>query len=76
MPGPVASPWSELPARTAIFDAGPVETRVLAGTARPAGFTARGPVLVQLPTTTIVVPPEWNLAVATHGSFVLTKEAA
>jgi N-methylhydantoinase A len=74
--GPLAAGSSELPSRSAVFDAGPVETRVLAGAALPAGFTASGPVLVQLPTTTIVVPPAWNLAVATHGSFVLTKEAA
>jgi N-methylhydantoinase A len=73
---PTVSGEQDLAARLAVFDGEAIDTRVVAGTALAAGFAASGPVLVQLPTTTIVVPPLWRLDVAKHGSFVLTKEAA
>jgi len=62
--------------RRAVFQDGAVDTPILAGAQLPAGYHCPGPVLVQLPTTTIVVPPGWRLEVSDHGNYVLTKEAA
>ena len=36
-----------------------------------AGARLAGPALVELPLTTVVVPPEWRLETDRHGSFVL-----
>jgi N-methylhydantoinase A len=53
----------------------PRDTPVLEGEHLPAGSGVRGPAIVELPTTTVVVYPDWTLAVNEHGDFVMSREA-
>ena len=38
-----------------------------------AASTVRGPAIVELPTTTVVVYPDWVLDVNEHGDFVMSR---
>jgi N-methylhydantoinase A len=60
--------------RPAVFDGRTVDTPVVSRDDLIPGESVAGPVLVQLPTTTIVVPPRWTLQITDHGSFILSKE--
>ncbi len=61
--------------RRAVFPGhGPVETATYRGEEVSAGWSASGPVLIQQPITTIVVPPGWHVQVSDHGSYLITKE--
>jgi N-methylhydantoinase A len=60
--------------REAVFDGRTIDTPVLGRDDLIPGKSIAGPVLVQLPTTTIVVPPRWTLQITEHGSFILSKE--
>jgi N-methylhydantoinase A len=39
------------------------------------GHELEGPALVELPTTTVVVYPDWSLTVTESGAFMLTRAA-
>jgi N-methylhydantoinase A len=52
----------------------PHDTPVLEGEHLPAGSGVRGPAIVELPTTTVVVYPDWTLAVNEHGDFVMSRK--
>jgi N-methylhydantoinase A/oxoprolinase/acetone carboxylase beta subunit len=41
-----------------------------------AGDRVQGPAIVELPTTTIVVYPEWSCEVLPSGAFMLEHEEA
>ena len=47
------------------------DTKIYAGQALEPGMTVRGPVVVELPTTTIVVFPGHTLKVSTYGDFYI-----
>jgi N-methylhydantoinase A len=49
------------------------EVDVLDGLALPAGAHAAGPLLVELPTTTLFVPEPYELLVTAGGDFLLTE---
>ncbi|MFI5038362.1 MAG: hydantoinase/oxoprolinase family protein [Solirubrobacterales bacterium] len=51
----------------------PVDSPVLEGEHLSAGVSVRGPAIVELPTTTVVVYPEWVLDVNEHGDFVMSR---
>lgn len=60
--------------RAAVFEGRIVETPVLRPDDLSPGTSTPGPLLVQLATTTIVVPPRWTLRYTERGSFILSKE--
>jgi N-methylhydantoinase A len=60
--------------RPAVFDGATVDTPVLGRDDLTPGASTAGPLLVQLATTTIVVPPRWSLQFTHRGSFILSKE--
>ncbi|AQT78784.1 hypothetical protein B1R94_05225 [Mycolicibacterium litorale] len=60
--------------RAAVFDGRIVDTPVLRPDDLCPGTSTPGPLLVQLATTTIVVPPRWALQYTERGSFILSKE--
>ncbi|MCV7226162.1 hydantoinase/oxoprolinase family protein [Mycolicibacterium komossense] len=60
--------------RAAVFDDHTVDTPVLDRGDLTPGQSTAGPLLVQLATTTIVVPPRWTLQISDRGSFILSKE--
>jgi len=47
------------------------DTNIYAGQALEPGMTVRGPAVVELPTTTIVVFPGHTLKVSTYGDFYI-----
>ncbi|MBS1678700.1 MAG: hydantoinase/oxoprolinase family protein [Actinobacteria bacterium] len=49
-----------------------IDTPVLRGEP-PAGRTATGPVIFELPEATLVLPPGWNAEVDPHGTIVATR---
>ncbi|MCW3063241.1 MAG: N-methylhydantoinase A/acetone carboxylase, beta subunit [Solirubrobacterales bacterium] len=63
------------PTRPAWFDGGFVETPVLDAVGLHPGAVVTGPALVELPTSTIVVPPEHELAVDPSGSYLLHRSS-
>jgi N-methylhydantoinase A len=75
--GPLAAP-EPLPAgsRSAVFPGhGAIETPTVRGGDLAAGWSMSGPVLIQQPITTIVVPPGWHVRVTNQGSYLITKES-
>jgi len=66
-----------LPAREAYFgETGPVRCEVLAREALEPGVARPGPVIVESPDTTVVVPPAWRLSVEAGGLLALEKTHA
>jgi N-methylhydantoinase A len=59
--------------RRARLDGRDVEVEVLRG-APPAGTTARGPAVFELPESTVLVPPGWRAAVDETGTVHLSRE--
>jgi N-methylhydantoinase A len=51
----------------------PADAPIHQGELLAAGATLQGPAIVELPTTTIVVYPEWSLEVSGRGDFVMTR---
>ncbi|MHB1810380.1 MAG: hydantoinase/oxoprolinase family protein, partial [Solirubrobacteraceae bacterium] len=51
-----------------------LDTPVYAGEQLHAGFAMAGPAIVELPTTTIVVPEEFELIVDDRGAFLLCAD--
>jgi len=61
--------------RTAVFPGrGAVVTPTFRGSDLAAGWSMSGPLLIQQPITTIVVPPGWHARVTNQGSYLITKE--
>ncbi len=54
-------------------DAAFADTDVYDGEALGASVRLAGPAIVELPTTTVVVPPRWRLEVDGHGSFLVER---
>lgn len=54
----------------------PREVEVLAGESIRAGETVQGPAIVELPTTTIVVYPDWHLEADIAGNFFMSKDGS
>jgi N-methylhydantoinase A len=75
VPGPTPQPVAagegaiERSARRVFFDGEWVDTPVLRGEPA-AGSEAEGPVVIELPEATFVVPPGWTTAVDDHGTIV------
>ena len=55
------------------FGEGFVDTAVYSGPPLAAGSTIDGPALVEEPFTVVAVPPGWQLELADHGSYELTR---
>ncbi|HUK40451.1 MAG TPA: hydantoinase/oxoprolinase family protein, partial [Candidatus Acidoferrales bacterium] len=73
-----AAPKSPIPAkgkkiRSVIFDGQRLKTDVYDGVEINAGVKICGPAIVEEPTTTIVVPPEWQLKVNDYGDYELSR---
>jgi N-methylhydantoinase A len=62
--------------RPAYVGEGWVEMSVLTGEGARRAGAVRGPALVQELTTTILVPPDWDLDVVGGGSYMLTRRPA
>ncbi len=71
-PGPAPAPRARRPIWIA-EDGGFAESPVYAGETLGAGARLAGPAVVELPTTTLVVPPGWRLEVDRHGSFLMER---
>ena len=70
---------SEIPApakrkttRNVIFDGRKVTTDVYEGSQMNSAAKIQGPAIVEEPTTTIVIPPEWRLVVNEYGDYELS----
>ena len=76
-PRPVAAAAGELErlSRPVRFDERWVETPVLRGEPA-AGVEAAGPVVFELPESTLVLPPGWSAAVDAAGTIVARRDAA
>ena len=61
-------------ARPVWFEGGWAEARVLRGEP-PAGLAAAGPVVFELPETTLVLPAGWRAEVDPHGTIVARRAA-
>ncbi|MGE5407700.1 MAG: hydantoinase/oxoprolinase family protein [Syntrophothermus sp.] len=74
-PRPEAAPRGRLKetSRPVRFDQGWLETPVLRGEPA-AGTEARGPVVVELPEATLVLPPDWHAIVDDAGTIVARTE--
>lgn len=76
---PVASPGIMAPGepiatRDAWFDRRRTPTSVYDGAAIAEGRRIEGPAIVAEPTTTIVVPPGWEISRARQDAWVLTRQ--
>ncbi|MDR7468356.1 MAG: hydantoinase/oxoprolinase family protein [Armatimonadota bacterium] len=71
-PGPAPAPRSRR-AVWAAEDGAFASTPVYDGSAFGSGAALRGPAVIELPTTTVTVPPGWRLEVDRHGSFLLER---
>ncbi len=78
VPGPDLRPAAasggslEKGSRQVLFEGEWIETPVLHGEP-PAGTTAEGPVVFELPEATLVLPPGWNASVDDAGTIAGTK---
>ncbi|MFH1113750.1 MAG: hydantoinase/oxoprolinase family protein [Pseudomonadota bacterium] len=61
--------------RQVFFDDGFVNTRVYDGLALKHGNMIFGPAIVEEPTTTIVVPPEYNLACDAYDNYIIYSKS-
>jgi N-methylhydantoinase A len=75
-PRPIAAGGqSERGSRQVRFDGEWLETPVLRG--EPAeGTRASGPIVFELPETTLVIPPDWNVSVDEHGTIAANADGA
>jgi N-methylhydantoinase A len=72
-----ASPAAAAAAREAYFEeTGLVRCEVLAREALTPGAAHPGPLIVESPDTTVVVPPAWRLSVEAGGLIALEKTHA
>jgi N-methylhydantoinase A len=69
-PRPAAAPGGRLDesVRTARFGGEWLDARVLRGEP-PAGFSAEGPAVFELPEATFVLPPDWHAEVDAQGTI-------
>jgi N-methylhydantoinase A len=75
-PKPRATDSGELDpsAREARFGGDWIEAKVLRGEP-PAGLSANGPLVLELPEATLVLPPGWSAEVDEAGTIVATKQS-
>jgi N-methylhydantoinase A len=52
----------------------PRDVPIYNGERLAAGWTVNGPAIVELPTTTVVVYPDWILEISERGDFVMTRD--
>jgi N-methylhydantoinase A len=75
-PRPTASPGTiDRDSRRVRFDGGWVETPILRGEPS-AGLRSAGPAIFELPESTFVVPPGWNVEVDDAGTIRATSQGA
>ena len=72
--GPQASPSSTRPTWWGTNE--PQEVEIYLGEQLFPGDHIQGPAIVELPTTTVVVYPEWSCEVTESGAFMLERDAA
>lgn len=72
--GPQATPSSRRPTRWGTSE--PREVEIYLGEQLFPGDRIQGPAIVELPTTTVVVYPEWSCEVTESGAFMLERDAA
>jgi N-methylhydantoinase A len=56
-------------------DEDPSDAPIYQGEKLAGGAQVNGPAIVELPTTTVVVHPEWSLEVSERGDFVMTRSS-
>ncbi|HKY09509.1 MAG TPA: hydantoinase/oxoprolinase family protein, partial [Candidatus Binatia bacterium] len=58
--------------RQVVFDGVKLDTPVLHGAELTPSMTVQGPAIVEEPTTTVVIPPRWDLAVNRFGDYEMS----
>ena len=58
--------------RQVVFDGLKVEAQVFDGAELAPSMTVRGPAIVEEPTTTVVIPPQWELSVNRFGDYEMS----
>jgi N-methylhydantoinase A len=61
--------------RAAVFDGARIEVEVFDGTQLIPSMQLAGPAIVEEPTTTVIIPPQWQLWVNRFGDYELTDAA-
>jgi N-methylhydantoinase A len=61
--------------RSVIFDGARIEVEVFDGAQLSPSMKIDGPAIVEEPTTTVVIPPEWELWVNRFGDYELTQKS-
>jgi N-methylhydantoinase A len=58
--------------RQVVFDGVKIEAQVFDGAGLAPSITVRGPAIVEEPTTTVVIPPKWELSVNNFGDYEMS----
>ena len=58
--------------RQVVFDGVKIEAQVFDGAGLAPSITVRGPAIVEEPTTTVVIPPKWELSVNDFGDYEMS----
>ena len=58
--------------RRVVFDGAKIEAPVFDGAALAPSMTVHGPAIVEEPTTTVVIPPQWELSVNDFGDYEMS----
>ena len=59
--------------RRVVFDGAKIEAPVFDGAALAPSMTVHGPAIVEEPTTTVVIPPQWELSVNDFGDYEMSS---
>jgi N-methylhydantoinase A len=68
-----ASQTADKRSRAVIFEGSRIEVEVFDGEQLTPSMGIHGPAIVEEPTTTVVIPPEWKLWVNSFGDYELTQ---
>jgi N-methylhydantoinase A len=60
--------------RRVVFDGAKIEAAVFDGDALAPSMTVHGPAIVEEPTTTVVIPPQWELSVNDFGDYEMSSD--
>ena len=58
--------------RQVVFDGVKIEAQVFDGAGLAPSMTVHGPAIVEEPTTTVVIPPQWELSVNDFGDYEMS----
>jgi N-methylhydantoinase A len=60
--------------RRVVFDGAQMEAPVFDGSGLAPSMTVHGPAIVEEPTTTVVIPPQWELSVNDFGDYEMSSD--